>query len=196
MWSVVDDPNSQPTPDSLHTLEIPPSPYAPPPNSTTSGFVVVSRQPPTSINFYAQGSDTLWDVAEDEGEVLPNTNTLFTNGVTGTTIGPDISSLVDVAGGARPAGEVEFGMPSPNPASHGVTVTYYLPRSSRVELAVFDASGRLVRELAHGSRPAGIHSVSWNGLDEGGRPLRAAVYFSRLVVDGKQVGQRKITILR
>jgi hypothetical protein len=196
VWSVVGDPNTQPDPDTLHTLEIPPSPYAPAPNTTTVGFVIVSLQPPATINFYAQGSDTLWDVAQDEGEELPNFNTLFSNGVTGSTLGPDINSVVGVPAGNPRGSEVEFRPPSPNPASQGVTITFYLPRPSQVELAVFDASGRRVRTLAAGSRPAGLHSVSWNGINDGGHLMRPAVYFTRLVVDGQRIGQRKITILR
>ena len=196
VWSIVDDPNTQPT-DTTRAWEIPITPYHPQPGTTLAGFVIKSRQPATTVSFYAQGYDTVLDVAEDEGEALPYANTLFTNGVTGTTLGPDKNSTVGInEDPSTEAREIEFRPPSPNPASHGVTISYYLPRSAKVQLAVHDVSGRRVRLLAEGQRPPGLHSVSWNGLGESGQRSNSGVYFTRLVVDGKRIGQQKITILK
>lgn len=61
-------------------------PYNPKPGHTVSGFVIVSRQRPVKIRFYAQGFDTLQAGGEEGLESPP---TIFGEGVTGTTIGPD-----------------------------------------------------------------------------------------------------------
>lgn len=57
-------------------------------------------------------------------------------------------------------------------------------------LTVFDARGRQVRVLADESMPAGRHTVSWNGTDDGGRLLASGVYFHRLeTAEGVRMGK-------
>jgi hypothetical protein len=83
-WSVVD---AGPAPPSWDGMQLYQGPYDPTPGHSTSGFSIVSRQPPTIISFYAQGYDTLqW------GEDELSAPGIFQEGVTGTTIGPDIES--------------------------------------------------------------------------------------------------------
>jgi flagellar hook capping protein FlgD len=195
VWSVVDDVGSPDT--TLQSLSLHLSPYSPPPGTTLSGFSFTSRQPPATVTFYAQGADTLYDVAEDAGEVIPSNNTLFTNGVSGTTLGPDITSVVSV--GDRPSGPkgmVEFRLPAPNPSSGDVSIAYYLPSTAKVQVAIHDLSGRRIRLLADGERPGGLHAISWDGTDDRGQRAGSGVYFTRLIVDGKRIGEQKVTILR
>ncbi|MBN2537096.1 hypothetical protein JXB37_02325, partial [candidate division WOR-3 bacterium] len=67
-----------------------------------------------------------------------------------------------------------------NPFARRGLVAYAVPRSGIVTLAVFDPSGRRVRELASGLHPAGRYRVAWDGRDSGGRQLPAGVYWLRL----------------
>jgi len=53
---------------------------------------------------------------------------------------------------------IRFGVPAPCLAGH---------------LAVFDASGRVVRTLMKGACPAGIHAVPWDGREDSGARRRA-----------------------
>jgi hypothetical protein len=69
---------------------------------------------------------------------------------------------------------------APNPFTHRADITFELPRALDVELAVFDLAGRRVATLIAGSVSAGLHTRSWNGRDDGGRPQPAGVYFYRL----------------
>jgi hypothetical protein len=57
----------------------------------------------------------------------------------------------------------------PNPFTGSTLVSFDLPRTEHVRLEVFDACGRRVRSLFSASRPAGRHSVTWDGVDEGGQ---------------------------
>ena len=68
----------------------------------------------------------------------------------------------------------------PNPFRNSTTLEYSLSVGGRVELSIFDLSGRRVRSLAHGASPAGVHRVQWDGRDEVGNRLEAGVYFARL----------------
>jgi flagellar hook assembly protein FlgD len=62
-------------------------------------------------------------------------------------------------------------------------------------LAVYDVNGRLVRDLATGSRPAGAHSVEWDGSRTDGARAAAGIYWARLRF-GEQVLTRRIALVR
>jgi len=67
---------------------------------------------------------------------------------------------------------------------------YTLPRAAIVRLGVYDASGRLVRELASGTREAGTHAEAWNLRDASRRAVGAGLYFARLETDGRTLVRR------
>jgi hypothetical protein len=71
----------------------------------------------------------------------------------------------------------------PNPFSDRTLVNYSLGRTGSVKLGVYDASGKLVRELVNASRDPGDHSVAWDGRDQTGRKLANGVYVLRLEAD-------------
>jgi hypothetical protein len=73
----------------------------------------------------------------------------------------------------------------PNPAREITTIGYSLERRTRMDLDVFDVSGRLVRSLVHGPVPAGSGSAEWDGRDASGLPAGAGVFLVRLTVDGR-----------
>lgn len=59
-------------------------------------------------------------------------------------------------------------------ASEGM-VNYFLPEAGAVEITLWDASGRLVRNIYSGSSSSGEHSISWNAST-----LASGAYFMRL----------------
>jgi hypothetical protein len=68
----------------------------------------------------------------------------------------------------------------PNPFNPITEIRYSLPAAGRARLAVYDARGRLLRELFAGEQPAGPGSVQWDGRDGDGRPVASGVYLYRL----------------
>jgi poly-gamma-glutamate capsule biosynthesis protein CapA/YwtB (metallophosphatase superfamily) len=80
---------------------------------------------------------------------------------------------------------------APNPFRGETILRYQLGASARVQLEVFDVSGRLVTRLARGEtqRP-GWHAVSWQAPAQ-----RAGVYFARLSAGG-EVHTRKLVVVR
>jgi hypothetical protein len=68
----------------------------------------------------------------------------------------------------------------PAPFANHVTIEYSLPSSSPVMLAVFDASGRLVRALEQEWKAAGVYVVPWDGSDERGKAVCTGAYLCRL----------------
>ncbi len=83
----------------------------------------------------------------------------------------------------------------PNPARTDVTIGFELPAESRVDLKIFDLSGRVVTALVQGRLGAGPHQVSWNGYDQAGERVEPALYFYRLEACGKSV-TRKLLLTR
>jgi hypothetical protein len=173
-----------------------PSPYEIQACSTKT-YSFVSRRPPTTVTFYAQGFDTLapagtYSMGEAGGDDYP---TLFSVGVSGDAVGPDIQSVVGVESSESPT-RVELRGPSPNPSGGLSSLYFYLGSSAKVELRVYDVHGRLVRELINGQRPLGYHVVTWNGTTESGTAVAAGVYLYRLTVGGKVAGERKVVLVR
>ncbi len=67
--------------------------------------------------------------------------------------------------------------------------------SEQVTLTIFDVSGRVVRRLLDGPKPAGHHSVAWRGRDERGVGVSSGVYFYRLDSPGASE-TRKMLLLQ
>jgi hypothetical protein len=69
----------------------------------------------------------------------------------------------------------------PNPFNAGTTIRYDVPAGGgRVDLAIYDARGSLVRRLLGGEEPAGRRQLRWDGRDDNGRTLATGVYFCRM----------------
>lgn len=84
---------------------------------------------------------------------------------------------------------------TPNPFRAHTMIAYDLPRAGRVELSIFDVSGRLVRSLVSGTvQQAGHYSVEWDGRDGSGSALPAGLYFGRLAAGGDQAMRRLVRV--
>jgi hypothetical protein len=84
--------------------------------------------------------------------------------------------------------------PAPNPTRGTTAVSYALAQAGRVQLGVYDVSGRLVRQLVDAERRAGTETVVWNGMAESGARLEAGVYFVRLAAPGFRETRRVILL--
>jgi hypothetical protein len=83
----------------------------------------------------------------------------------------------------------------PNPFNPMTTIRFKLEERSEVTLSVFDASGRLVRELANTQLEEGIHERIWNGTDAKGNRVASGIYFYRLTA-GSNVMTMKMVLLK
>jgi hypothetical protein len=122
-------------------------------------------------------------------------------------------SIRETAGFWRPRGAFLVGVPdpigpsealfafalmpiTPNPAVRNATVRYVVPGSAAAmtdaSVRVFDVSGRVVRVLASGPHSAGVHSVSWDGLNSAGARVDAGVFFVELAAGSNRSVHRVI----
>jgi hypothetical protein len=85
-----------------------------------------------------------------------------------------------------------------NPLVAGqATVELGISKSDRVEVKVFDVSGRLVRTLADRQFAPGKYTLTWDGVDNGGRQVARGVYFTQVkYVNRRFTDARKLTVLK
>ncbi len=83
----------------------------------------------------------------------------------------------------------------PNPFNAQTTISYNLPRASRVSLRIYDLTGRVVKRLIRNEyQSAGPHRLIWDAADESGNPVATAIYLYELKVEKQKQVKAMITI--
>jgi hypothetical protein len=96
---------------------------------------------------------------------------------------------------STPAMPLSLDQNLPNPFNPRTTISYSLPERCRVELEVYDVTGRRIAVLVNRVQSRGSYSVDWNGLDASGNMVGSGVYFYRLKA-GKHMLSRKMVLVR
>lgn len=94
-----------------------------------------------------------------------------------------------------PARGVELRGAYPNPFNPSTKVSFRVGTPQRVELAVYDAGGRLIAVLADQVFAAGQHVVAWNGLDRQGSQVPSGTYVAR-ITSGQTVQTAKLMLVK
>ncbi len=108
-----------------------------------------------------------------------------------TAVGPANATGVE----ASAAPQVFKVAQQPNPLVSKGEFSLALPAGTRVRLGVYDVGGRLVRQLANGFFPPGVHRIPWSVSDPKGPRLATGVYFYKL---SSGLGERsgKVLVVR
>lgn len=88
--------------------------------------------------------------------------------------------------------------PAPHPVRSGTSLSFALPEESGTSIAtltLYDARGRVVRELEARAGADRSGQVQWDGADAQGSPVAPGVYFARLTV-GTESATRRIVVGR
>ncbi len=83
----------------------------------------------------------------------------------------------------------------PNPFNPTTTISFDLPGTETVDLAVYNSLGQKVRSLASGVFTAGHHQVRWDARNDFGQVVPAGVYYYRLQAGTHQF-TRKMVLLK
>ena len=83
----------------------------------------------------------------------------------------------------------------PNPFNPETTVQYLLPEGTFVRVAIYSMLGQRIRTLYEGYREAGWHRITWQGVDDAGRPVGAGIYL-QAIEGGNFRDVRKMTLLQ
>ncbi len=96
----------------------------------------------------------------------------------------ELSATVDggTLASGDPAGPVPAGFVgiAPNPFWPSTRIAFGVGEPGRVDLDIYDVSGRALRRVVSRAFASGVHTVSWDGRDDAGRRLGSGIYFARL----------------
>ncbi len=109
-----------------------------------------------------------------------------------------ILTIPDNGNGGNPGVVVpeRFGLfqNEPNPVITTTRIAFNLPETAKVDLAIYNLKGQLVKHLFSGN--SSKHTVMWDGKDEHGNELENGVYLLKLIVQGTTHYSRKLILLR
>ncbi|MBM3330531.1 hypothetical protein FJY68_01610 [candidate division WOR-3 bacterium] len=95
---------------------------------------------------------------------------------------------VGIAEGKQTPPPFRLDVPRPSVFDRSVAIAFALPKAADVSLSLYDAAGKLVRQLRNGTAAAGDHRLTWDGRDGQGRAVPSGAYFCRL-----DAGDRRAT---
>jgi len=186
-------------------------------NDLSFNTSVVSWDPSTGHKIaavYAPGGYSVPYMAlDDRGELYVCNNSSTDPGLHVFSAGPDVHLAGPIDTGLPPAAVafdsrsdeilavapssagLALSAPAPNPALHGTRLSFSAPRAGDARVEVLDVSGRRVRLLFSGRADAGMHELSWDLHDDGGRAVSAGVYLVRARLGGETVS-RRLSVVR
>lgn len=83
----------------------------------------------------------------------------------------------------------------PNPFNPITKIRFQLDHQQRINLEIFDVTGKLIRKLIDNIFNAGSHELFWDGKDAKGYEVHSGIYFYTLK-SGSEYMTKKMTLLR
>jgi len=83
----------------------------------------------------------------------------------------------------------------PNPFNPVTQIRFNLPKTSKVEITVYNILGQKVNTLVNDEFEAGTHTIYWDGKNDKGEEVASGIYFYRLKA-GEFLDSKKMLILR
>jgi flagellar hook assembly protein FlgD len=69
----------------------------------------------------------------------------------------------------------------PNPFNPKTEIAYQLPKTSEVEITIYNLQGQRVATLVRKKQPAGYYKISWDGLNDKHQAIASGIYFYRML---------------
>ena len=99
--------------------------------------------------------------------------------------------------------EDKFNIPSnltlnqnyPNPFNPSTTISYALPKLSSVTIKIYNMLGEEIAILVNNIKPAGEHSVIWDGKDHSGQQIPSGLYVYKINA-GSTSSSKKMIFLK
>jgi hypothetical protein len=86
-------------------------------------------------------------------------------------------------------GNYQLNQNFPNPFNPATQISFSLPMAADVKVVIYDMLGRKIRTVFDGYKGIGIHTVSWNGLNDAGQSVASGSYIYQLA--GKNINLSK-----
>jgi hypothetical protein len=108
-------------------------------------------------------------------------------------LGPNASDCTPVSVDPAAPRDLAFALAGPNPTRGQVRFRLGLPAAGRVELGIYDVTGRRVATLERGELAAGWYDRAWTVNDDGSQP-GSGMYFARFLAGGRVMNSRVVLI--
>jgi hypothetical protein len=160
--------------------------------SATSGELLATRLGTSDIQFTA-GGDYLFTKGPNDGLALYRTEEYLN--IPSDELTPRNKALT--AWGHVKRSQL---LPNyPNPFNPETWIPFDLAASGPVHIAIYDASGAVVRRVDLGHVETGVHrtrerAARWDGRDAGGEPVASGVYTYRVTAPGLSDSGRMLLI--
>jgi hypothetical protein len=82
----------------------------------------------------------------------------------------------------------------PNPFNPATSITFQLPKSSHVELSIYNVLGKEIVRLIDETLPTGVHRISWNGITHEGKSAPAGLYLYQLKTKERTLQKRMLLL--
>jgi hypothetical protein len=80
----------------------------------------------------------------------------------------------------------------PNPFNPETLIQFTLPEAGKVVVKIYDVLGREVRTLVDANKPAGRHSVVWDGKNNKGFDVASGMYFYQTQFNGRAMTNKML----
>jgi hypothetical protein len=110
-----------------------------------------------------------------------------------TTDAPRLAVEERAAGAVLPQ-RLSLSVRGSNPFRGRARLSYAVPHTMKLDLAVFDRTGRKVAGLFSGIAEPGVRTAVWDGRDDQGRSVAQGVYFYRLTGENANLTRKTIKV--
>lgn len=94
-----------------------------------------------------------------------------------------------------PGSQIQYSLNvNPNPFTSSARVNYSIPKAQKIEIIVYDVSGRRVKTLYSGFSKPGYFQVTWAGQDDQKRQVASGIYFIRIKTNDYDSQQKVIFV--
>jgi hypothetical protein len=144
----------------------------------------------------AWGSNHGYDIfCDKDGDGIMEVMVLVSTG----TIYEQQLAIISLNGGALATPEPgafrsDLGAARPNPFGPSTSISYTMQAEGPARIRIYDVTGRLVRTLVNERRPAGRHTVAWDGTDDEGHAVAGGTYFYELAAEGRSEARKAILL--
>jgi len=84
----------------------------------------------------------------------------------------------------------------PNPFNSSTTFHYSINKRERVQINVYDISGKLVRTLINEEKSRGNHTANWDGKNELGEIVSSGIYFYSLKIRNTNIFFKRMVFIK
>lgn len=83
----------------------------------------------------------------------------------------------------------------PNPFNPTTSISFEIPRSTQIQINIYNSLGQKVRSLWDGVKEAGSFNLQWNGTNDNGQQVSSGIYLIRMESNAVNLS-RKMILMR